>query len=156
MKREFLTQRRQSLREGIPGRISVDQAFAQLTGADDDHDNDETDDNGDNDGTSDDGPLTPDDVWDLLKGNEGKTPTQSETPAWWAVSGNVPANKKGFWAIMLHVNGTKEKAVAEVNTFCSGLGKSFRLTSLRQLTATEKPDQNRIIENIQKLKIKKS
>ena len=110
----------------------------------------------DNDGTSDDGPLTPDDVWDLLKGNEGKTPTQSETPAWWAVSGNVPANKKGFWAIMLHVNGTKEKAVAEVNTFCSGLGKSFRLTSLRQLTATEKPDQNRIIENIQKLKIKKS
>lgn len=154
MKREFLKDRRQSLKAGVPGRISVDQAFAQLTGADDDQDDNEPDDD-DDDGTSDDGPLTPDDVWDLLKGNESKSPTQSETPAWWAVSGTIPGKNSGFWAVELHVNDVKQKAVDRVTGFYSGLGKSFRLTGLRQLSATEKPDQKRVLENIQKLKIKK-
>jgi len=154
MRREILTHRRQSLKAGVPGRISVDQAFTQLTGAEDDHDH-EPDDDGDDNGTSDDGTLTVDDVFDLLTGNEGNSATQPERPVWWAVSGTVPATKKGFLAIMLHVNGTKEKAVAEVTNYCAGLGKPFRLTSLRQLTATEKPDQKRTIENLQKIIITK-
>lgn len=146
MKRELLTQRRQNLKAGIPGRITVDQAFNQLTGANVDQDTDN------NDVTSNVGPLNTDSIWDLLTGNESNAPTEQKTAAWWAVSGTVPAPKKGYWSVMLHVHGKKDEALTNAKSFYSGLGKTFRLTSVKPLGADEKPDPKRMIENLKKSK----